>query len=378
MQDKNKVYELNMNLNLSQNKSKNSTAYSKNVINISNWSKNEPQNNKIIKNVVYYKENSEKISSNNSKYISKSDTKITKNDFANPLEKIKPIIVLDSLEIVKKGKNELVIIVLNCRSIANKEEELHFLIEETKADIICLVETWLDSSHPKNAYIPNGYKVLRKDRSDNFKEKYNKKTGGGLAIIFKETINISEKKNLSDDTEEVFWLHVKEKNNFLLGIIYRPKYTTLLKEKNGITPLEKNLQNVLESHTNNVLVVGDFNIDMLDTENKKTKVLKNAYKPYGLKQLIKNPTRKDNNSDKATLIDHIWASTDLNIIKTGTLHGISDHLALYTKLQTNQKPIPKTVVKFRNFKKYNAQDFAKEVREKLQKLILGPIFKIKM
>ena len=178
MQDKNKVYELNMNLNLSQNISKNSTAYcSKNVINISNWSKNEnePQNNKILKNVVYNKENSEKISSNNSKYISKSDTK---NDFANPLEKIKPVIVLDSLEIVKKGKNELVIIVLNCRSIANKEEELHFLIEETKADIICLVETWLDSSHPKNAYIPNGYKVLRKDRSDNFKEKYNKKLEG--------------------------------------------------------------------------------------------------------------------------------------------------------------------------------------------------------
>ena len=94
--------------------------------------------------------------------------------------------------------------------------------------------------------------------------------------------------------------------------------------------------------------------------------------------MIKNPTRKDNNSDKATLIDHIWASTDINIIKTGTLHGISDHLALYTKLQTNQNSIPKTVVKFRNFKKYNAQDFAKEVREKLQKLILGPIFKIKM
>ena len=297
-----------MNLNHSQNVSKNLTTYCpKNVISISNWSNNENElpDNKILENAVSNKENSNKISLNNSKYKMNSDTKI-KNEIENPLEKTKPHIVLDSLEIVKKGKNELVIIVLNCRSIANKEE-LHLLIEETNADIICLVETWLDSSHPKNAYIPNGYKVLRKDRSDNFKEKYNKKTGGGLAIIFKETINISEKKNLSDDTEEVFWLHVKEKNNFLLGIIYRPKYTTLLKEKNGITPLEKNLQNVLESHTNNVLVVGDFNIDMLHPENKKTKVLKNAYKPYGLKQLIKNPTRKDNNSDKATLIDHIWA-----------------------------------------------------------------------
>ena len=39
---------------------------------------------------------------------------------------------------------------------------------------------------------------------------------------------------------------------------------------------------------------------------------------------------------------------------------------MYTKLHTIQKPIPKTIVKFRNFKKYNAQDFAKEVKDRLQ------------
>ena len=362
-------------------------------------SQNEPKSlNVNIKSILKHgkfikKLNSMKVkfdeNSDNTKNITKTERKTFKNDtFKDNLKNeslpqkytckliqnsiikensaISNELKLDPIETVKKAKNELLVIIINCRSLANKEEEINFIIEETGADIICLIETWLDSSHPKNAYVPNGYKIIRKDRSDEFKEKYNKKIGGGVAIVFKENINISEKNSLSHKTEEILWLNVKEKNNFLLGIVYRPKYSTLLKENDGITPLEKNILEVFESHTNNVMVVGDFNVDMLDSKNKKTKTLKNAYKTYGLKQQIKNPTRIDKNSNKGTLIDHIWAPAEMNIITSGTFHGISDHLALYTKLPTVHKSVPKTIVKFRNFKNYNEKLFAEEVKEKIK------------
>ena len=78
-----------------------------------------------------------------------------------------------------KTKNELLIIHLNCRSLVRKEEELQNILELLDPDIICLSETWFDLSVPINSHIPEGYNIIRKDRTENFQQKYKKKNGGG-------------------------------------------------------------------------------------------------------------------------------------------------------------------------------------------------------
>ena len=93
-----------------------------------------------------------------------------------------------------KTKNELLIIHLNCRSIVRKEEELQNIIEMLDPDIICLSETWLDISVPSNSHIPENYKMIRKDRTENFQQKYKKKNGGGVAILYKSKLNLNIKK----------------------------------------------------------------------------------------------------------------------------------------------------------------------------------------
>ena len=76
---------------------------------------------------------------------------------------------------------------------------------------------------------------------------------------------------------------------------------------------------------------------MSDEESNDTQMLKETYESYNLEQHILKPTRIDKKSLKPTIIDHIWASSDSNLIKaTGTFDGISDHMGIYMKL--NQKP----------------------------------------
>ena len=106
--------------------------------------------------------------------------------------------------------------------------------------------------------------------------------------------------------------------------------------------------------TNKVIVTGDLNADVLDKTNKDAKTLSTIYKNYGLTQYIKKPTRIDKVSGRPTLIDHVWATEDMNIYKTGTHTGISDHLGAYFKLKSvNEKPA-KIKYKTRNFKTYNS------------------------
>ena len=128
----------------------------------------------------------------------------------------------EKLKDVRNSSEEFLIINMNSRSLVNTYEELEFICEQLKPDLICITETWLDDSSPQNAYIPTGYKVIRKDRSKDFKKKYNKSSGGGIAIFHKEHIILEKKTFLTDKTEEILWVQPKIKESFLLGLIYKP------------------------------------------------------------------------------------------------------------------------------------------------------------
>ena len=70
----------------------------------------------------------------------------------------------EPLEDIRKSGKELLVIHLNCRSLVNKEEELQQIIDEISPDIICLTETWFDDSVPSQAFVPENYSIIRKDR----------------------------------------------------------------------------------------------------------------------------------------------------------------------------------------------------------------------
>ena len=47
------------------------------------------------------------------------------------------------------------------------------------------------------------------------KQKYGKSNGGGVAIYYKENLKIEIKSSLTDDCEEILWVHIKSKSDLL-------------------------------------------------------------------------------------------------------------------------------------------------------------------
>ena len=288
-------------------------------------------------------------------------------DTLDPI-KIDPKNLPDRISIVKKGKNELLIIHVNCRSIVNKQEDLWNLIKLLSPDIICLTETWLDQSTPV-LNVPPGYKILRKDRSEEFKLKYRITNGGGVAIIYRTYLNIVPKSNLSEKEEEILWAHVQTKNSFLLGVVYRTNYSLALEEnENGESCIEKNVRKATEI-SNRIVIAGDFNADIKNPVDKSTKDLIRIYEEYSLTQQIKKVTHVDTRTGNCSLIDHIWTSPEIKVLSSGTSQGISDHFGTYIKLNRsniNEKTKPPQKL-FRNYKNYDPNEFEQDIKEAISK-----------
>ena len=282
-----------------------------------------------------------------------------------------------SLEHLKDKNCNFLIIHLNCRSLLYKEEELVKILLETGADIICLTETWFDQSVPLEANVPNGYKIIRKDRTDDFRKKYGKSKngkGGGVAVLYKKNLKVVVRNDLSHPVEDFLWVQVKSSTNFLLGVLYRPDYSNFFKENSNF---EDHLQKVLEK-SKNIIITGDFNIDLLADNCKETKNLKNCLHTYGFIQHVKKPTRICPGTFKKSLLDHFWTSNDqIKVKDSGTFVGVSDHFGTFLNLNLKKPKIQKRKIKFRSFKNYKSDLFNNDLTQALNACEINTLLKNK-
>ena len=267
---------------------------------------------------------------------------------------------------LKTDRNEILIINMNCRSSINKTEDINYIFNEVSPDIACHSETWFDDSVPRQAYIPPGYKVIRKDRSDIFKQTYGKASGGGIAIYYKEHLLVERNNHLTDENEEILWVQVKAKTSFMLGTIYRASYTNTLINIEGETKIEENIRKASEI-SDRIVVTGDFNVDMNNEIHRETITLNNIFDTYGLTQIINKPTRVDPRSKKPTLIDHIWTNLNQLVRGKGTFLGVSDHLGTYVKLNITKNEPSQKFIKIRSYVNYNEELFNSNLSEALNK-----------
>ena len=270
----------------------------------------------------------------------------------------------DTYTAVKKRRGELLVIHMNGRSILPKMEELCQIIDDLGPDIVCITETWLDDSVPNLSDIPDGYKIIRKDRTEAFKVKYKKQSGGGVAIIHKSNLQISKKNKFSDPIEDILWVQVNGKKSLTLGVVYNPDYSDMLNDDEAESLLENNIRQVAES-SKNILVVGDLNVNMRKKEDNLTQTLTAIYKSYGLTQHIVKATRIDPATGTATILDHVWANEGAEIKKSGTMRGLSDHLGTYVKFNANNNDDDGIELTTRNYKKYNKAHFAEDVQRNI-------------
>ena len=231
---------------------------------------------------------------------------------------------------------------LNVRSLRPKLHEVHMIIEEGRYDIFALSETWLEPEILDEDVALDGYNVYRRDRRGR---------GGGVCWYVRSGIRCEMIEMVS--TIEQLWIRILLKGiSISCGVIYRPP-------NNCPREFLSNMEDSFSQATllsDEVLCVGDINIDMLRHETPLTLEIVQALEVYGLQQLISEPTRVTESS--ATLLDVILFSNNDLIVDSGVLHNdISDHLLVYSTFCLESDPIPPIVKTYRDMTYFNTSTF---------------------
>ena len=290
------------------------------------------------------------------------NTKFSKEKFAT-IDGTK-ITTMDELKEMKiKQKKSMLWIHFNCRSIQNAHEELEVICSTVSPEIVLLTETWMDDSNPDAAYIPKGYQIKRKDRSEVFKHKYGKKRGGGVAILHKENISATAISSLNTEEDETLWIKVKDKQKTLLvACTYRTSYCDLL--EGGTTKLEKNIIKA-SSLSKNIMLFGDLNCDLNETDpDKPTRNLLSCMSEMNLHQMITGATRIE--SGKPRLIDHIWIEEQMTeaVETSGICTGISDHAGIYIFIKGKSEE--EETITCRNYKNYEKEQLCEDFNKNIE------------
>ena len=158
----------------------------------------------------------------------------------------------------------------------------------------------------------------------------NEDGGGGVALYVSKSYNFKILDNLSYNSNDSQFLLAKiEKNNnsIIVGVTYKPPNTSIDSYSNTFKELLDNF----ESNTTSCFIAGDFNIDLLKSENhQETNSFFNSLLTYSFFPTIVKPTRITSHS--ATLIDNIYLNTfdTIDNTQSGILYtDISDHLPVF-------------------------------------------------
>uniref|UniRef100_A0A672J846 Reverse transcriptase domain-containing protein n=1 Tax=Salarias fasciatus TaxID=181472 RepID=A0A672J846_SALFA len=215
---------------------------------------------------------------------------------------------------------------LNIRSIASKPDQVEKLLTGSNLDFICLSETWLKKTSPPAAFYMSGYKIFRRDRS----------TGKGGELLFYVRENLECKQihvqvKLEVEIECIaITINLSPQMSFILVGIYRPPSSDV-----NFYISFKEILRALNTLGKEVIVLGDFNINWTDKNNRKK--LKEITSRYNFEQLINGPTRVTKTTK--TQIDLIFSNKPDRIIKSFIfVTGMSDHnlVLIARKLNKNR------------------------------------------
>ena len=104
---------------------------------------------------------------------------------------------------------------LNTRSAVNKAPLLHSLIADHDLSLLALTETWIKTDDPpviKNDPAPPGYRIMYVHR-----ENPDQTRGGGLAIVYRDSINVSPRNhNITHTSFEFILVNIGLKSEMSL------------------------------------------------------------------------------------------------------------------------------------------------------------------
>ena len=241
----------------------------------------------------------------------------------------------------------------NIRSLNRNIDDLKTLYEcsiSSKFDIIGLSEVWNVSNTALLGL--GGYKLEVNCRQGNVR-------GGGVGAYILSSLRYKRLVLSEIAHAESLWLELSfDRKKVIVGVIYRKPNTNIKEFQETLLTVLHSLK--LDKH--HCLLMGDFNIDLTDTENDPENIL-TLMQCIGLHQLISSPTRVTINS--ASLIDHLYTNMDMFNIQAGTIEAdVSDHFPIFAVFESPfylKNNVSKVRKATRSYKHYNVDSYCSDL-----------------
>ncbi|CAB3986328.1 Hypothetical predicted protein, partial [Paramuricea clavata] len=244
---------------------------------------------------------------------------------------------------------------LNIRSLVNKIDEIRVFCETHKPHVLCLNETWLDTSIADGEIQLDGYSHIRRDKT---------RHQGGVLVYIASNLNFKERDEIGDESGELqcLWLEIvpPKSKGFLICSSYRPPNSD--NERTYVEGLRNMLDNVSDLQKE-VILIGDFNFDLKRSRKSAAcKCFVDMSKEFGLKQIICDYTRVTQHSK--SLID-LFLTSRPDLYITGVMPvGFSDHSVIYAVRKLHRlKPPSSRIINTRNYKCYNQIAFVEDLNK---------------
>lgn len=230
---------------------------------------------------------------------------------------------------------------MNAQSLLCHFDTIEYMLHNENIDILCICETWLDSSIDSKFVKISNFNIVRCDAG----------RGSGVCIYIREVFNYSILNHNIDKIVGVedIWIQVQLRKfpSFIVGCVYRhPK--ALVTSFGYLSDVFRNM--LLRKKP--IFVMGDLNDDLLTRGNNLNRIIRNL----NLKQVIDKPTRITQNS--STLLDVIITNNTEMILKSDVEPGnVADHEVISVVINIHkpkQEPITKT---YRSHKDYSQDIF---------------------
>ena len=234
-------------------------------------------------------------------------------------------------------------------------------MKDNPFDIMCLTETWLNSSDKDDELIIEGYNLIRNDREAAHR-------GGGTAIYYNSKLWARQRTDLSCDLDiEATCLEVTFKNRSKMLVC-----STYCPDKDSYRDYKPNLETMLERASVEgieQMYLGDLNQDLLPKRlSTDARDLVQLFTSYQFTQLIKDPTRITAHSQ--TLLDHIYTTDKDKVRASGVMQcSISDHSLIYLIRRAKKQRGPSKIIHYRNFKSYSSENYQSDLQSALGKML---------
>ncbi|XP_063340822.1 uncharacterized protein LOC134635361 [Pelmatolapia mariae] len=227
---------------------------------------------------------------------------------------------------------------LNIRSLTSKGHLIRDLLTDRKFDFFCLTETWQQPNDfsSLNDSTPQGFVYTCQPRKSG--------RGGGLAVIYRENWKVTPLSVPVYSSFESIVCQLSGPVPTVIAVIYRPPKSNSVFISDFVDLLTH-----IATVSPNIILLGDFNIHMDNSDHPLTKDFSSSLDSFGFKQHINFPTHT-----KGHTLDLVCCSglTPFNCKADELL--ISDHLLLSFNIKMTFS-ITKNLrtISFRNIKKIN-------------------------